>query len=214
MAKTISQLPDATSVADSDELIVQQGGITKRASKLEVLAGIKNASISDGAVTPAKLSQPLTLATAQASTSGTFIDFTAIPSWVKRITVMLDAVSFAGTAHMLIQIGSGSLTTSGYASLSTFLQGTTTTAGAISSSAGFVVYMGAAANIVTGTFVLNLVGYNTWLGQGIGVYSNSGAQMFAAGNVALSGALDRVRVTRSDASDTFDAGAVNIMYEG
>jgi hypothetical protein len=74
--------------------------------------------------------------------------------------------------------------------------------------------MGAAANIVTGTFVLNLVGYNTWLGQGIGVYSNSGAQMFAAGNVALSGALDRVRVTRSDASDTFDAGAVNIMYEG
>jgi hypothetical protein len=177
-------------------------------------AAIAGSKLADGGITPAKLAQPYTLRAAQASTSGTFIDFTAIPSWVKRITVMLDAVSFAGTAHMLIQIGSGSLTTSGYASWSTFLQGTTTTAGAISSSAGFVVYMGAAANIVTGTFVLNLVGYNTWLGQGIGVYSNNGAQMFAAGNVALSGALDRVRVTRSDASDTFDAGAISISYEG
>jgi hypothetical protein len=56
MAKTITQLPDATSVADSDELIVQQSGITKRASKLEVLAGIGTASISDAAVTAAKLS--------------------------------------------------------------------------------------------------------------------------------------------------------------
>jgi hypothetical protein len=56
MAKTITQLPDATSVADADELIVQQSGITKRASKLEVLAGIKNASIaSDAAIAGSKL---------------------------------------------------------------------------------------------------------------------------------------------------------------
>ena len=174
----------------------------------------KTVTLPDANITPAKLAQPYTLRTAQASTSGTFIDFTAIPSWVKRITVMLDAVSFAGTAHMLIQIGSASFKTSEYASWSTFLQGTTTTAGATSSSAGFVVYMSAAANIVTGTFVLNLVGYDTWLGQGKGVYSNNGSQMFAAGKVALSGALDRVRITRSDASDTFDAGAISISYEG
>src|SRR6185437_9374360 len=30
------------------------------------------------------------LATVQASTSGTTIDFTGIPSWVKKITLMLD----------------------------------------------------------------------------------------------------------------------------
>jgi hypothetical protein len=46
MAKTITQLTDATSVGDSDELIVQQSGVTKRATKLEVLAGITNTSIS------------------------------------------------------------------------------------------------------------------------------------------------------------------------
>jgi hypothetical protein len=56
MAKTISQLPDATSVADGDELIVQQSGITKRATKLEVIAGIKDASIaSDAAIAGSKL---------------------------------------------------------------------------------------------------------------------------------------------------------------
>lgn len=56
MAKTISQLPDATTVAEGDELIIQQSGVTKRASKLEVLAGIKNASIaSDAAIVATKL---------------------------------------------------------------------------------------------------------------------------------------------------------------
>ncbi len=35
-----------------------------------------SAKIVDGVVTPAKLSQPLTLATAQATTSGTAKDFT------------------------------------------------------------------------------------------------------------------------------------------
>jgi hypothetical protein len=57
MAKTISQLPDATSVADGDELIVQQSGVTKRATKLEVIAGIKDASIAnDAAIAGSKIS--------------------------------------------------------------------------------------------------------------------------------------------------------------
>ena len=56
MAKTITQLPDASSVADGDELIVQQSGVTKRATKLEVIAGIKNVSIaSDAAIAHSKL---------------------------------------------------------------------------------------------------------------------------------------------------------------
>jgi microcystin-dependent protein len=49
MAKTITQLPDATSVAVGDELIVQQGGVTKRATKTEVLNGIVNANIDAAA---------------------------------------------------------------------------------------------------------------------------------------------------------------------
>ncbi len=37
---------------------------------------------------------------------------------------------------------------------------------------------------------------------------------FVAGGVALSGTLDRVRLTTFNGTDTFDAGTVNIMYEG
>ena len=34
-----------------------------------------------------------------------------------------------------------------------------------------------------------------------------------AGRVTLSGALDRVRVTTVNGTDTFDAGSINILYE-
>ena len=33
------------------------------------------------------------------------------------------------------------------------------------------------------------------------------------GQLALSGALDRVRITTVNGTDTFDAGSINIMYE-
>lgn len=49
MAKTISQLPDATVVNGSDELIIQQSGVTKRATKTEVLAGIVNSNVDAAA---------------------------------------------------------------------------------------------------------------------------------------------------------------------
>jgi hypothetical protein len=34
------------------------------------------------------------------------------------------------------------------------------------------------------------------------------------GSKSLSAALDRVRLTTVNGTDTFDAGSVNIMYEG
>ena len=58
---------------------------------------------ADGSITPAKLSQPFTSGTAVTSTSGTAIDFTGIPSWVKRITVMLNGVSTSGTNNCRIR---------------------------------------------------------------------------------------------------------------
>jgi hypothetical protein len=57
----------------------------------------------------------ITAGTAVASTSGTSIDFTSIPSWVKRITVMIAGVSTNGSSIIQIQLGdSGGVETSGY----------------------------------------------------------------------------------------------------
>ena len=43
---------------------------------------------------------PVVAGTAVAATSGTTIDFTYIPSWVKKITVMLNVVSLYSTSSI------------------------------------------------------------------------------------------------------------------
>ena len=69
--------------------------------------------------------EPLVLGTAQASTSGASIDFTSIPSWVKRITVMFSGVSTNGSSNWLVQLGTASgVENTGYLGVGTFLGAT------------------------------------------------------------------------------------------
>jgi len=55
-------------------------------------------------LTDALAIRQLTTAAVQATTSGTSKDFTGIPSWVKRITVMFNGVSTNGTNSPIIQL--------------------------------------------------------------------------------------------------------------
>jgi hypothetical protein len=153
-----------------------------------------------------------TLATAVASTSGTSIDFTGLPAWVKRITVMFKGVSLSGSAHILIQIGSGSITTTGYVST---INGTnqSNATGGTQSTSGFVVRGGASGLTITGLSVITLITTNTYV-NAITAKGDTTEAQFGAGDVTLSGALDRVRITTTNGTDTFDAGTVNILYEG
>ena len=154
---------------------------------------------------------PLVSATA-VTASGTSIDFTGIPNWAKRITVMFSSISGNGVSNFLIQLGSGSPTTSGYVSYS---QSSATSA---TSTAGFIQYYAAtvAASTYSGANTISLLNSttNTWVSSGT-FASVSGAIVAAnAGSVSLSGTLDRVRITTVNGTDTFDAGSINIMYEG
>ena len=157
----------------------------------------------------------ITSGTAVASTSGTSIDFTSIPSWVQRITVMFNGVSTSSTSLQLIQIGSGSVSSSGYTSLGS--AGYNTSQFLVSSStAGFVIYNNQAAAVLSGSIVLSLISSNTWVCSA--VLSNTAgvtpAMYSTSGNSpALGGALDRVRITTVNGTDTFDAGTINILYE-
>ena len=147
--------------------------------------------------------------TAQASTSGTSIDFTGIPSWVKRITVMLNGVSTSGTSNILLQIGSGSVTTTGYASSSGSI-----TASAATSTAGFIQsQVIVAANTYYGIFTIALLGSNTYVGSGNLSTASANNNFINGGALALGGAIDRVRLTTVNGTDTFDAGSINILYE-
>jgi hypothetical protein len=153
----------------------------------------------------------LTSGVVVASTSGTSIDFTSIPSWVKRITVMLSGVSTNGASPVLIQIGdSGGIETSGY--LGCNQRGTTFT----SYSASFQLEDSCAATTVRhGALVLTLVNEstNTWALQGVIAYSDLAFTLQSAGTKSLTATLDRVRVTTVGGANTFDAGSINILFE-
>ena len=149
--------------------------------------------------------------TAQASTSGTSIDFTSIPSWVKRITVMLSGVSTNGTSYFQIQIGSGTPATTGY--VSTVVYSGTAQQG-YTATTGFLVVAGnGATDAYGGMITLATLGSNIWVSQGS--LSRGDAYNWASsGRVSIGGTLDRVRITTVNGTDAFDAGSVNIMYEG
>jgi hypothetical protein len=160
------------------------------------------------------LTQPLALATAQNTTSGTEIDFTGIPSWAKRITVMLNGVSTTGTSLVLVRLGdSGGIEATGYASSSANVFGANS-CNIATSGAGFVLDGSAAGHIRSGHVVITNVSGNTWVAShSIGITENGGGQ-FGGGSKTLSDSLDRIRITTVNGADTFDAGSVNIMYEG
>ena len=156
--------------------------------------------------------QRITQGTAVASTSGTSIDFTSLPSWIKRITVMFSGVSLSGTANPLIQIGAGSVTTSGYISSGAAVAGAGST-GMVSSTAGFVMNSSGAANVVSGHMIITTLGSNVWVSSHSAKYSTTFC-LFGGGDITLGGTLDRVRITTTNGTDTFDAGSINILYEG
>jgi hypothetical protein len=176
-------------------------------------ANVTTAKMADANVTPAKLSQPLTLGTAQATTSGTSIDFTSIPSWVKRITIALSGVSTNGSANLIVQIGAGSVTTTGYAGTGATVQGGVTGFAALQTNGFCVSNVTLATTIFNGVATLVSMGNNTWAFSSITGRSDGASLQMGGGAVALSGTLDRVRLTTANGSDAFDAGSVNILYE-
>lgn len=147
------------------------------------------------------------------SASGTSVDFPNIPSWAKRITVMFSGVSLSGSASCLVQIGTGgTATTSGY----TGAFGVITSAPITSCSAlstGFTIQTHSAATQINAFLTIANITGNTWVANG-GFAETLGARAgYITGAVSLSGALNYLRVTTTNGTDTFDAGTINIMWE-
>ena len=158
-----------------------------------------------------------TVSTSQTVASTTItivgVDFTGIPSWAKRITVMLVGVSVSGISQIQVQIGSGSMTTTGYTSAASKNQGSVLAV--VTSTTGFTTGGANAANLHYTTF--NIVNPSGFVYQlfGNGNINSAGtfSVYFASGTVTLSGVIDRLRITTVNGTDTFDAGSVNILYE-
>jgi hypothetical protein len=157
--------------------------------------------------------------TAVASTSGTSIDFTGIPSWVKRVTVMFNGVSTNGTSPPQIQLGdSGGIETSGYLSSNFILiNGASPVGAAFTAGFGIGVSAGQWASTVTVqgsvTFLLLNALTNTWVASGSIGRNDVNTLYLTSGSKSLSDALTQLRITTANGTDTFDAGSINILYE-
>lgn len=149
--------------------------------------------------------------TAVAWTSGTAINFTSIPSWVRRITVIFNSISTNGTSNFLIRIGTlGGIQTTGYESSSEF-GGT-----GVSDTSGFVLRNSSAASVHSGHIVLTLTSGNLWIASGVvrpGVTSGTGSGGIASGYKDLGAALDRLQITTVGGADAGDGGSINIIWE-
>lgn len=167
-------------------------------------------------ITPAfstELAPRMQLMTAQNSTSGTSIDFTGIPSWVEKITIMFDALSTSGTSYLRTQLGSSTIQNTGYRGTATRFS--TSTVASANFTAGFDGYDSlSAGDLRNGQLIISKLTSNTWCISGGYGLSNSIGLCSICGSVTLSGILDRIRVTTVNGTDTFDAGIINVLYEG
>ena len=174
-------------------------------------------STIQGAGGRAMLPQGITLAVPVASTSGTSIDFTGIPSTAKRITVNFKGVSTSGTSNLILQIGdSGGVENTGYLGGGLGINAAMGGTGA-NLTDGFPLDMNhGASSLLHGSAVLSLESSanNTWCCLSIlSITTATLYVLFGSGSKSLSAVLDRVRVTTQGGTDTFDAGEINISYE-
>jgi hypothetical protein len=172
------------------------------------------ALVTDGSAAAWNTVSGITNSTAVTSTSGTAIDFTGIPSTAKQVTVMFKGVRTNGASVVEIRIGSGTVVATGYYNQAApnGLQGT------LGSVTGFNTEntITSSNSVRHGSVVLTLIGSNTWTAAGHVTGTSStpvnNIVSLAGSSPALSGALDRVRITTQNGTDVFNAGTINISW--
>ena len=157
------------------------------------------------------VSTNLAVSSAVNSTSGTSIDFTSIPAYVKRITIILNGTSTSSNSALLFQAGNGSVVTTGYNAQGFRWSGS---AGAnTAATTGVNIIISAATNNVYGTMTISNMGGNVWFFNFYGQDFVNNNGYISTGTITLSSALDRIRFTTLNGTDTFDAGTLNITWE-
>jgi len=166
-----------------------------------------------GSVVVSGQNSAITQGTAQNSTSGTSIDFTGIPSWVKRITVMFNNFSTNGTSVPIMRIGTSSgIVSTGYTSGGAYVGAAM---GSGNRTDGYLICGNgwASGNTMAGHAILTNISGNAWVQSFCFGQTDQGYALIGGGYLSLSGTLDRVRITTVNGTDAFDNGSINILYE-
>ena len=154
-----------------------------------------------------------TLGTAVATTSGTSIDFTGIPTGVKRLTMIFNRIGCNSAVAIRIQLGSSSIQTTSYQTTKNYLSNGV---GNQTSTAGFELFdSGGGADLYSGHMVFTNISTYLWICSGVsgGSAGSQPTGYITAGSVLLTGVLDRCRLTTATGTPTFNNCSVNILYE-
>jgi len=162
--------------------------------------------------TPVMGASVITTYVTSQTASGSAVNFTGIPSWVKRITVQIAGLSYAAAGVGVIRIGSSStLVTTGYTTANTSVNETPAVSMSSITNGLGTINTSAAGTVIYGSYVLTLMGSNLWQYNGQTSRSGDGTLNFGNGYITLAGALDVLSLVAT--SSTFDAGTINMLYE-
>lgn len=156
---------------------------------------------------------PLNSGTVINTTSGTAHDFTGIPSGVSSVRLLFNQVSTNGVSPVQVQVGSGSIVTTGYVTGASIISASVITANYTSGLVSNLESSGASILARVGEVVFTKVSGNIWVGSCILAAGSQPYTGVSSTVVTLSGALDRIRVTTINGTDVFDNGSINILYE-
>jgi hypothetical protein len=193
--------------------------VTYPASQATLLTGtqtLTNKTLGSGLVAGASL---ITSGTVQTPASGTALDFTGLPNWVKIIYVDLTAIGTNGTSgNLTLYLGTGATptyTTTGYTGVATTIRGSTIVPTTTTLNTGFqVTRLLATGNTTSGTYILTLMdaATNKWSCSLQAVRGDETTMVLVAGFIALSATLTAVRFTTTTGTDSFNTGSINILY--
>jgi len=145
--------------------------------------------------------------------TGATVDFTTVPSWAKRITIFVSSASTSGTSNKLLQIGDGSIVTTGYVASCMTPRHSGTSVGSASTE-GFTIDTDSASTYIYDGMIrlVNATG-NIWFLESVLAETQGLRMPVGSGRISLSGALDRIRFTTINGTDTYDGGTFTVMYE-
>jgi hypothetical protein len=191
-------------------------GVVELATDAEVQAGTDTTR----AITPDALRKGAIVYTApQILSSGTEKDFTGIPSWATKVTLLLTGVSTNGASNLRIRVLDTvtPVNTTGYNG-SAF--GLTASSGfsSLQFSAGFdMPDNSSATNVRVAAITLSKLadGGNTWVLSGTFGSSDTTRSGVMTGWITLSAPFDGIRVTTVNGTDAFDSASSKaiVFYE-
>ena len=167
-----------------------------------------------GATWTSPASSIITSATSVTSTAVTSIDFTGIPSWVKRVTFLLNLFGTNGTSTYMLQLGTASsIETTGYLTGVGGLVNGGTAQAVTAYTTGIGITTGnTAVNGYNGSIVLSLQDPSTNFWSNISNLTGGTSLQVGGGGKAIASTLTRIRLTTLGGTDTFRTGSVNITY--